>query len=226
MNIAIVITNYNYKQYLRQAVESAVNQSVKASEILIVDDKSTDGAEKYLPELARDFGVSYVIHDVNMGLPSSRNTGIRGTKSELIQFLDADDILYKDKLKMSLEVFEKYPPVSIVYTDYDEIDLSTGKSRREFKHPYDVNLLDQACIISTNSCFRRSFFDENGLYNPKYKVAEDYELYLRAKYRMMAYHIAKPGFAYRLHGKNITLTQQDQMMRNMSEYKQNLVGTK
>ncbi len=219
MNVAIVITNYNYKQYLRQAIESAVNQSYKAKEIIVVDDKSTDGSDKYLFDLSKEFGISYVIHDQNKGLPSSRNTGIDNTSSELIQFLDADDILYKDKLKRSVESFIKYPEVSIVYTDYDEIDLRTGASKREFKHPYDVKLLVQSCIISTNSMFRRSYFTENGKYNPKYKVAEDYELYLRSKHNLLAYHIPESLFAYRMHGKNITLNQQDQMLRNINEYK-------
>lgn len=230
MNTAIVITNYNYGKFVTTAIDSALNQTIKPDELVIVDDASTDDSvniiEKHLKTVSDKYTtkIKLIVHNTNQGLPTSRNTGIQNTNSPIIGFLDADDIYYPAKMQASRETFEEFPEISCVYSDYDVIDLRNGQSRREFKFSYDVGLLLQTCIVSTNSVFHRNFFEKVGLYNPTVKVAEDYELYLRAYKTQLFWHIPKPLFLYRLHGKNITLTQVDQMMRNESEYKRRLLN--
>jgi glycosyltransferase involved in cell wall biosynthesis len=225
----IVITNYNYSQFIHDAIVSALNQKPLIDELVIVDDKSTDNSvvliEKLLSNLPQNnLKIKFLVHDVNKGLPSSRNTGITNSSGDIIGFLDADDIYYNNKMDMSAKIFEKYPEVSVVYSDYDVQDLQNNTFRREFKFDYDPGLLTQTCIVSTNSVFRRRFFDEIGLYNPEVKVAEDYELYLRAFQTQYFYHLPHSLFKYRLHGKNITLTQYDQMAKNEIEYKRKLLN--
>lgn len=82
--ISVVITSYNYAQFLADSIQSAL----QADEVIVVDDGSTD---KSL-EVARRFPVK-VISQVNKGLSSARNTGIMNAKGDYILFLDADDIL-------------------------------------------------------------------------------------------------------------------------------------
>jgi len=226
MKTTVVITNYNYEQYVETAIDSVLRQDVPVDELLVIDDKSTDKSIKVIENKLAQAKVpcKLIVHDVNKGLPSSRNTGITNSSGDIICFLDADDIYYKNKVSASKSVLTQYPEVNVVYSDYDVIDLRTGKTQREYKFTYDATILVQACIVSTNSVFRRKMFDTVGLYNPEVKVSEDYELYLRAKDNTLFWHIPQALFLYRLHGKNITLTQQDQMMKNERAYKARLLG--
>lgn len=85
--ISIVIPSYNQEKYLRQAIESALNQTIKC-EVIVIDDGSTDNSLL----IAQEYSVK-LISQVNKGLASARNTGIMNATGEYILFLDADDML-------------------------------------------------------------------------------------------------------------------------------------
>ncbi len=104
MKVSIVIASYGQAQYLAEAIDSAVSQTVR-SEIVVVDDGSLDGSLG----IARDytnFGVK-VISQVNKGLASARNTGILNATGDYVLFLDADDVLKENCVERILEVAEK-----------------------------------------------------------------------------------------------------------------------
>lgn len=102
--ISIVIPTYNQAEYLEDAIESAYDQTVPAHEIIIVNDGSTDGtaeiAERYrfanLPGIESPVKV---IHQVNKGLASARNTGIMNATGDYILFLDSDDMLKENAVE-------------------------------------------------------------------------------------------------------------------------------
>lgn len=84
----LIIPSYNQQEYLPDAIESALNQTLPFQEIIVVDDGSTDNSL----EIARKYPVK-VISQVNKGLASARNTGIMNSSGDYVFFLDADDIL-------------------------------------------------------------------------------------------------------------------------------------
>lgn len=227
-SVTIGITNFNYSKFVCSAIDSALSQSYPIQEIVIVDDKSTDDSisviSNHLKDKQTQVPVKLIPHQTNQGLPSSRNTILKNINTEFIAFLDADDLYGKDKVKRSIETFLEFPDIACVYSDYNVLDLTQNRQYREYKFDYDIGLLQQVCIISTNSVFRTAFFKDVGLYNPEVKVAEDYELYLRAFRSHLFYHLPEPLFLYRLHGKNITMTQQQQMAQNEREYKRRLLN--
>lgn len=103
MKVSIVIPAYNQAEYLADAVESALSQTIKC-EVIVVNDGSTDATETIL----RDYPVK-VIHQVNKGLSSARNTGIMNATGDYILFLDADDQLLDnaaEKLLVAAETTE------------------------------------------------------------------------------------------------------------------------
>lgn len=104
MKISILIPSYNQKEYLAEAIDSALAQTIR-SEVIVIDDGSTDGslqiAKSYEP-----FKVK-VIEQVNKGLASARNTGIMNASGDYILPLDADDILKDNCVERILEVIEK-----------------------------------------------------------------------------------------------------------------------
>src|SRR3990167_3413838 len=93
-SITICIPAYNYAQYIGECIESVLNQSQKADEIIIVDDESVDNTK----EIVSRYPVKY-IWQKNKGLSGARNTGIREATSQFICCLDADDMLRSDAIK-------------------------------------------------------------------------------------------------------------------------------
>ncbi|MBC6112167.1 glycosyltransferase family 2 protein [Pedobacter fastidiosus] len=103
--VSIIIPVYNAEKLLAIAIESAINQSYSNCELLIIDDGSTDQsffiAQKYISDQVR------IIKQDNKGASAARNHGINRAKGDYIQFLDADDFLHQDKIRLQLELIEE-----------------------------------------------------------------------------------------------------------------------
>lgn len=95
--ISVIITSYNKEQYIRTAIDSVLNQSLSASEIIVIDDCSQDNTIN----ICRCYGnkIKLIANDINQGLPKSRQRGILESKGEYIFFLDGDDWISPDTIK-------------------------------------------------------------------------------------------------------------------------------
>ncbi len=104
MSISIIIPAFNQAEYLEDCIESAYNQTVPAHEIIVVNDGSTDNtaeiAERYrFAQFPMIESPVRVVHQVNKGLPSARNTGIMNATGDYCLFLDADDMLKENAIE-------------------------------------------------------------------------------------------------------------------------------
>ena len=104
MKVTILIPSFGQKEYLAEAIDSALAQTVRC-EVIVVDDGSTDGSLAIAREY-KNFGVK-VIEQVNKGLASARNTGIMNATGDYILPLDADDVLMENCVERILETIEK-----------------------------------------------------------------------------------------------------------------------
>jgi len=103
--ISIIIPAYNAKQFLKSTVESVLNQSYKNIEVIVVDDGSTDETMNLFPDFEKR-GVRCFAQK-NSGACTARNLGLKNAKGDYIQFLDADDLIHKDKLLFQLEAMQR-----------------------------------------------------------------------------------------------------------------------
>lgn len=222
-SVAVVIINYNQGHLIKDAINSVYTQTYLPNELIIVDDLSTDDSvEKikgFLKNRPKTINTKIITHTINTGQCGARNTGITNSKSDYIALLDGDDYYYPDKLEKSIAILDKYPEVGIVYSDYDVLNTKTKEMQREFKESYNFHHLISACIVSTNSVYRRQIFQQNGLLNPEYRWAGDYEFYLRASPNWMYWHIPQALFCYRMHGDNITLTTPEKVIEEERLFK-------
>lgn len=127
--VSIIVPVYNTKEYLKDCVDSILNQTEENIEVLLVDDGSTDGSADICDEYAElDFRVK-VFHQENSGVSSARNKGLREAKGEWIMFADSDDWLEKDAISILLEYEESSTSLLIgsIYEDYHE-DFSDGNA--------------------------------------------------------------------------------------------------
>lgn len=176
--ISIVITAYNYGEYLEEAIESAYNQTVQAHEIIVVNDGSTDDtkeiAERYMfKQFPYISSPVTVINQINKGLPSARNTGIMAATGDYILFLDADDVLMENAVeKIDSEINAMH--ADIVAPSFIEF----GKSDRQvILQTFTMEDLKVANRIAYCQAIKRSVLVECGGYSPKMKWGwEDYAL--------------------------------------------------
>lgn len=96
MKVSVVVNNYNYESYVVKCVESAINQSYKDKEIIVVDDSSTDKSVNYLENFSQ---ITKIFKTVNEGQAAAKRDGYLASSGELVIFLDSDDYLYENCLE-------------------------------------------------------------------------------------------------------------------------------
>src|SRR3984885_16091348 len=111
--VSVVIPCYNGEAFLREAIESALEQSYQRVEVIVVDDGSTDRSS----EIALQFPVRY-IRQPNRGLTKSRNLGVRKSRGSYVVFLDGDDRLKPDAVKTGLRVLAERPECAMAVGDH------------------------------------------------------------------------------------------------------------
>ena len=102
VKVSVIIPVFNVRPYLREALDSVINQTYRNLEIIIVDDGSTDGSELICDEYKKDPRVK-VIHQENRGLSGARNTGLSVMTGEVVSFLDPDDAYCPDMIEKMLK---------------------------------------------------------------------------------------------------------------------------
>ena len=129
--ISVFIPSYNQKEYLAEAIESVLNQTLRPFEIIIVDDCSTDGSQKIIetyarahPDLIRAF-----YQEKNLGIPRNKNFALEQVRGDIVTHLDGDDRFLPRNLEMRLATFMKDPEVKIVYSNMYYIDAKGQRIR-------------------------------------------------------------------------------------------------
>lgn len=189
MLISIITPTYNREAFLPAAIESALAQSYKEFELIIVDDGSTDNSRELINTYAeKDSRVRYLYQE-NQRQSVARNYALSIAKGDFICFLDSDNYWPHDKLEKSLKAFEQYPDADIVYGDCITIDEQGNELHRNNMRRYSgkiAALLLKDNFVSMNTTMtRRKCFNEMGGMSGKRRVADDYDLWLKfsARYR-------------------------------------------
>ncbi|MCX7947207.1 MAG: glycosyltransferase [candidate division WOR-3 bacterium] len=183
MNVSIIIPVYNGKKFILNAVNSALKQTYKDIEIIVVDDHSTDGTYELIKDSYNEYiksGIIKVIrNERNMERSYSRNIGFKNSSGKYVFFLDYDDEWKENYIQESLE---KLQHSDIVYSIPRIFIDESGKIRKvsKRKYPKDIDELIFSAQIAYPSA--TSFKREKFIYfNENYSQREDWELFLRAR---------------------------------------------
>lgn len=118
LKVSVIIPCYNQARYLNSSVRSVLLQNYPHVEILLINDGSTDNTEEVAQLLANQFPQVRYLHKKNGGLGNTRNVGLQQSRGDLVQFLDADDLLSKDKLIGQVYAMLLDKSIEVSYTPY------------------------------------------------------------------------------------------------------------
>lgn len=213
--VSVVMTSYNYAEFLTEAIEGVLDQDVSDLELIIIDDCSTDRSPDLIKEFERkDSRIRAYFHDKNMGIPKTQNQGISLATGKFIAFCASDDIWLKDKLRRQLEIMKKDENL-IVWGDGVIIDRDGNPTGQRFTQVYNsVNrkrsgdileeLLKGNFILSTSRMLKLENL-KSIRFNEDLKYLNDWQFAVDLASRYHYYFIEEPLVKYRLHGRNTIL---------------------
>jgi len=214
--VNILIANYNYGKFLPDSLDSALNQTYKNYGIVVVDDCSTDDSWKVIHEKLfkniphekkdtenfeykigrlNDTPVFAMRLKQNQGPSNARNFGIHETieHTDAYLILDADDIMYPNKIERMIPYIMMSKDIGVVYADYDILTQYTGNIIRQYKEPYSKKRLMEECIVHSGSLIKsealKGCVDQFGYYDAQLRTCEDFDLWLRISDKFMIYHV-------------------------------------
>ncbi len=107
--VSFIVPIYNASEYLSRSIESILNQSYDNIEIILIDDSSTDNSKETIKKYAlKDSRIRPIYSEVNQGVSKTRNMGIKIASGDYVIFMDADDYITKDMVKVMLDKADKY----------------------------------------------------------------------------------------------------------------------
>lgn len=204
--VSVNLCCYNSEKYLRETLESIVNQTYQDWELIIINDGSTDTTESIVQQyISQGYPIIYYFQE-NHGLGYSRNEALKRSRGQYIAFIDHDDIWLPQKLEKQVFIFENQPEIDFIYSNYFRLIMPKvdrlrvafqkkqpeGKVFKEFLCQYPVNMQTVALRKSSLHSLEEKFDEQLNL-------CEEYELFLRMLYYSNAAYLAQPLAIYRIH---------------------------
>ncbi len=220
--ITVLMPVYNAEKYLKQAIESILNQTFTDFEFLIINDCSTDNSLKIIRQMHDvDNRIRLVNNEKNLKLTSSLNKGIDLAKGKYIARMDADDISMPQRLEKQYEFMERYHEIGICGTWVQSFGLENAIAKYETKDIYiKLKMLHESHFCHPSVIIRTKILKQHNLYyNPNYLYSEDYEFWCRAlKYTKFA-NIPEILLKYRKSKNSISATEYEMQKQNFNKVK-------
>lgn len=182
IKVTVLMSVYNGERYLRETIESILNQTFKDFEFLIINDGSTDSTREIISSY-NDYRIRLINNEVNIGLTKSLNKGIGVAKGKYIARMDADDISLSARLQKQVEFLDEHFTVGLVGTSVVQID-EEGRTVVEIPLLTESAKIQEELLFGNQFChgsimFRKECVERAGKYREEFKYAQDYDLYLR-----------------------------------------------
>lgn len=185
--VSVIIPVYNGLKHIETTLDTVLQQTHPADEIIVIDDGSTDGSVELLERLGAELPIT-VIHQPNAGQSAARNTAAKLATSELLAFVDHDDQWYPKHLEKLTRCFIDKPDVGWAYSDFDEFDERGLIVTRRFINAHGLDhpkmkltdfLQHDAMIVPSASIIRASAYEGVGGFDPRLSGYEYDDLFIR-----------------------------------------------
>ncbi len=204
--VSVIIPLYNQSKFVGQAINSVLDQTYKNIEIIVVNDGSTDDPGIVLGKFKNMINI---INQDNAGLSNARNTGIKNSSGEYLQFLDADDILTKDKIEKQINTFL----TDIENLSYCKIEILNDMDNRiSSRTTYEFNNIFSHYYLFWKPyptpihslIFHKDIFNKYGLFEEELNANEDRFFLAKLSYSGVTFsYIPFIGGYYRKHSESM-----------------------
>ena len=192
-NISVVIPTFNRRQTIGRSIDSILNQTLFPSEIIVVDDGSTDGTSDYIQS---NFPSIKLLSQPNKGVSAARNMGIKSADANWIALLDSDDEWFSQKLEKQVLALSQNSDVKFCHTEEiwfrNGVHVNQMKKHQKYGGHIFSKCLDICRISPSSVLFHQSLLDDVGYFDKDLKVCEDYDLWLRITAKFPVLYIDEP----------------------------------
>jgi len=198
---------YNGEQYLVEAIESILNQTISDFEFIIIDDASRDSSMSIVREFARnDERILLIENQRNLGVSVSLNKGIRVARGEYIARMDSDDLSAPQRFEAQVAFMDANKDVGVCGTWVEYI----GDRKHILEYPTNhdaiyARMLFENALAHPSVMMRKALLEDQGLfYDEDVRYALDYELWSRAIFKVKFANIDRILLQYRIHQQSIS----------------------
>lgn len=220
--VSVIITTFNYADFVVEAIESVLAQTRLADEIFVIDDGSTDQTAVLVKPYVERGVVTYVWQE-NRGPSEARNRGIQESTGDMFAFLDADDIWLPNKLQLQLDWLAAHPGAAMVsgqmiwwHVPRNQRRVVSYKSMAPARLRREVTIRN---VVGNPSMvlIRRSAIERAGLFDTALRWGQDWEIFVRLSRVGEIGFVQSPVIVYRWHRASLTHERRlDQLAMNHS----------
>lgn len=226
--ITVAIPTFNRADLIHETIRSVLSQGFADYELLVVDDGSADNTFDVVHSIAPE---ARYIWQENQGIANAKNRCVREATGTYLTILDSDDILTTDSLRVRQEVLDLHPKVGFVYGASWSIDSTghrIGLSRPPFvEGPYVrsgreelQDLLVSNHVVACTVMARRRAFEDVGLFDPDFKIYEDWDMWIRIAKSWSVAYVDNPVAGYRDHAGNVGSVFRDAPFEDVQQYRE------
>jgi tetratricopeptide (TPR) repeat protein/GT2 family glycosyltransferase len=201
--ISVIVPVYNTpEKFLRDAIDSVLNQVYPHWELCIADDASKSSHVKEILEeyVAKDSRIKVVYRTQNGHISQASNSALEIATGEFIALLDHDDLLTRDALYEVVLMLNRHPEVDMIYSDEDKVDANGELSNPYFKPDWSPESFLTRMYTCHLGTYRKSIIEEIGGFRVGFEGSQDYDLVLRFTEKTeKIYHIPKILYHWRIH---------------------------
>lgn len=212
---SILVPTFNTpEKFLREMIESVLNQSYDNVELCIADGSTLEDTHKIIQEYqSKDSRIKYKRLEENRGISENTNEALSMATGEFIGLFDHDDVLERSALFHVMEVLQQHPKADIIYTDEDKMDGDSGTFfGPNFKPDFDLELLCTNNYICHFFVVRTKIARRVGGFRKEYDGAQDYDFIFRCvESTMEIYHIPRILYHWRTHAASTAAAPESKM---------------
>lgn len=215
MEVSVIITSYNYEKYIKEAIDSVLNQTFQDFELIIIDDASTDSSYQIISEYAaKNDKIKVIRNTENQGLVCSLQMAILSASGNWIAILESDDVWNLDYLEKKIDISKQYSSVGFIYNNVefsgDNLDYAKQKFskliERNINRKYPKNMFYvfgfENPVLTMSSVFiKRDLFKSVDFNTPIDKLL-DWYLYIQIARKTDFYYVDEKLTKWRQHEKS------------------------
>ena len=205
--LSIIVLVYNSELYLKDAIDSILNQTFKHFELIIIDDGSSDNCLDILNTF-HDSRIKFLYNSENRGIVFSRNKGLNEANGKYIAMFDSDDIAYPSKFEKQIKFLEQNSDYGLIGSWVEIIDNKNNKITDSYKLCAKAKkipsiLLFRNYFINSAVVFRKDLLG-NFKYPNGYDIGEDYFLWIFLSTKTKVWNLPEYLVKYRIHNNSVT----------------------